>query len=327
MSHRVRILIPSYCSWENLRRNLPHLLEEVPAGSILISDDASPDGTPDRLAEAFPDVPLLRSDVNRGFGGNCNTGMRALEDAEIVFLLNADVQVLPGFLPPLLEHFEDPDVFAVSSMAVSSDGREVTDGPRMGHFKRGNLKWNKLDLAPLLESTETLPTLYAVGAHTAVRRETFQELGGFDDLYLPFYWEDVDLSYRALKRGKGVLIDTRSRVVHDRTHSDIERTQPKRRYVGVNHRNRFLFTWKNLHDRGVLLRAHLGPVLARTLLGWLALDWRFYRALFGALPRLRRTLAERRGERAASVRGDAEIFEEVGRGLEWLASERSSRLS
>lgn len=315
MGARACVLIPSYCSWANLRDNLPVLLAETqPAGiPVLVVDDASPDDTPDRIAEHFPEVRLVRRARNGGFGEACNEGVRAA-DTPIVYLMNADVRVTPGFLEPTLAPFEDPRVFAVSSIAVSLDGRTVEDGPRLATFRRGHLKWRRFDRQALLGLERLVPTLYAVGAHVAVDRRRFLELGGFDPLYAPFYWEDVDLSYRAWKRGWRVLCEPRSRVHHLREGSDIERTQPKRRYVVANHRNRFLFTWKNLHDPRLFWVRHVAPVAARALLGWLVLDGRFYRALGAALRRLPAALAGRRRERRASVRSDADVLRETEEG-------------
>lgn len=315
MGARACVVIPSYCSWANLRDNLPALLQETRRSGtpVLVVDDASPDDTPDRLAEEFPDVRLVRRSVNGGFGAACNEGVLAA-DAPIVYLMNADVRVTPGFLEPVLASFaDDPSVFAVSSIAVSRDGRTVEDGPRRAELRRGHLKWTRFDRQALLALERPVPTLYAVGAHVAVDRRRFLELGGFDGLYAPFYWEDVDLSYRALKRGWRVLCEPRSRVHHLREGSDIERTQPRRRYVLANHRNRFLFVWKNLHDPGLFWGRHVLPVVLRALFGWLALDTRFYRALGAALPRLPRAFEARRDERRAALRSDVDILSEVDR--------------
>ncbi len=79
------IVIPSYCSLRNLRAHLPGLLEEVrPCGvEVIVTDDASPDGSADRVAEEFPEVRILRREVNGGFGENCNSAMRATEGFEV----------------------------------------------------------------------------------------------------------------------------------------------------------------------------------------------------------------------------------------------------
>ncbi|MCA8981379.1 MAG: glycosyltransferase [Planctomycetes bacterium] len=310
---RVCVVVPSYCSWKNLERNLPGLVREsLRVGfGVLVSDDTSPDDTVARLREHFHELRLEERAANGGFGENCNDAVRRAEGYDYVYLLNADVEVREGFLEPLLEHFTDPAVFAVASVSVGSDGKTVEDAARRTRFKRGHLRWEVNHEPPATGSVQ--PTFFASGAHVLYRRDRFLELGGFDPLYAPFYWEDVDLSYRAWKRGWRVLVDHRSRVHHQREHSDIERTQTSSRYVGMNHRGRFLFTWKNIHDRRMLWGEHLVRVIPRALFGWLLLDKLFYNGFFRALPRLPKALAGRRAERRAMVRTDREIFEELER--------------
>ncbi len=310
---KAHVVIPSYNSKANLERNLPVLLRvlEGTGTDVTVVDDASADGTPDFVAERFPKVRLIRMPVNRGFGATCNAGMRDAEDAEVVVLLNADVEVRPGFLEPLLRHFQQPDVFAVASLSIAPDGLAPEGGLNICDFKRGHLKWERMDMSWVTPGLGPLPTLYALGGHAAYHRGKFLSLGGFDDMYLPFYWEDVDISYAAWKRGWRVLLEPRSVVHHRHQDSDIERTQPRRRFVGYKHRNRFLFTWKHIQDPRMFWREHVLPVTLRVLTGWLVLDLRFYYPLFLALGRLPRALRGRRAERCAATRSDQEVLEGV----------------
>lgn len=305
------IVLPSYCSWRHLEANLPPLLKEAGrfGAEVLVADDASPDDTVERVRTRFPNVRLVARDTNAGFGENCNTGVREAT-GEFVYLMNSDVCVQPGFLEPLVECLErEHDVFCISSIAVSEDGTRVLDGPRWGAFHRGHLKWKKLDRSRLLEATEPVPTLYAVGAHVLIHRARFLEIGGFDRLFAPYYWEDVDLCYRAWKRGWRVLCHPASRVVHRRAEtSDITRTQGLSNVSRMIHRNRFLFTWKNLHDPRILWTKHLLPIALRFAFGWLVYDLRFYRSLFAALPYLPDALVGRRRALLDATQRDRDIL-------------------
>ena len=97
----------------------------------------------------------------------------------------------------------------------------------------------------------------------AFRREEFLTLGGFDPLFSPFYWEDVDLSYRARKRGRRIVQVEDARVDHDHGRT-IGARFSRAEVATVYERNRLLFTWKNLTDPG-LWRAHLAALPAKTL--------------------------------------------------------------
>ena len=119
------------------------------------------------------------------------------------------------------------------------------------------------------EIDELFPTFYAGGGSSGYDRAKFLELGGFDELFAPFYVEDVDLSYLAWKRGWKILYQPRSVVYHEHrgtigkkfSSSYIERTV---------HKNNLLFTWKDIHAPG-MLAAHFGwlylTLWVRRLLG------------------------------------------------------------
>lgn len=310
---KAQVVIPSYNSRDNLARNLPPLLAalEGTGAGVTVVDDASTDGTPDLVAAKFPQIRLIRKAVNRGFGDTCNLGVRDASDADVVVLLNADVEVRAGFLMPLLRHFDQADVFAVASVSIAPDGSGPEDGLKIGRFVRGHLKWEKTDMSFVRPELGALPTLYAVGGHAAYHREKFLSLGGFDDLYLPFYWEDGDLGYAAWKRGWRVLLEPASVVWHRHQDSDIGKTHRERVIADTIHRNRFLFTWKHIHDPSLLWRHHVLPITLRALFNWLLLDGRFYRPLFAALPRLPAALRARRAEKRAARRGDREVFDGI----------------
>lgn len=321
----VCVIVPSYRSRENLVRLLPDLLRETRrlGAAVLVCDDASDDGTADAVARAFPEVGVIRRERNGGFGDTCNSGVRAAEGHDIVVLLNTDVRVLPGFLEPLLAHFDEPDTFAVSSVAVDPETGRVLVGPRLGTFRRGRLKWRRLDLAPVGPADAVWPSLYAVAAHAAFDRRKFLELGGFDPLFRPYYWEDVDLGYRALKRGWRVLVDARSRVHHLREHSDIERTRSRAGATRVRYRNRYLFLWKNLHEPGLFWGRHVLPTALRLLYAVVLLEGGFYATLARAGRRLPEALRARRHARAQARRGDGEVLREVRDGLATLQRPRT----
>ena len=125
----VSIVVPCHEEFGHTRACIHALTETLPTwfrGEILIVDDASsPETVGDlqQLADATPNVSLLRNDVNSGFIASVN---RAVEEAEgeFVVLLNNDTIPLPGWLPPLLAPFRRrDDVGAVGGRLVYPDGR------------------------------------------------------------------------------------------------------------------------------------------------------------------------------------------------------------
>ena len=299
-----------------INHNGRHLLEtSLPAAvaaaryagdhAVMVSDDASTDDSLAFVSRAFPEVRFLAL-PRGGFGLTCNRAVAAA-DTEVAVLLNNDVVVTPDFLPPLLADLEDGSVFAVGCKFLNPDGSLTHAlGNRIsGEWRRGLLYLHhETDPGRL---TDTCPQLYANGGGMAFRREHWAALNGFDDLYLPIYWEDADLGYRAWGRGWRVLYEPRSVVYHDQG-STMGRLHRAPEVELISARNAVLFSWKNLLDRGLL--RHALAQQAR----WVADD-----VLIGGLPdrlaalraaatRLRLAARHRAQERRERVISDLEIL-------------------
>ena len=174
-------------------------------------------------------------------------------DTEAVLLLNNDILVEPDFIAPLLEHLHQPDVFAVNTRVLTGDGKG-TQCSRVsaGHYR--GLWWfcHKADLDVVSTS------LFGWGGQAAFSRSKFLELGGFDELLWPLYHEDIDLSYRAWRRGWRILCEPKSVLYHlgGQTSSSIYKQNELRTIVM---QNTFLIQWKNIDD----------PIMRREHLAWL----------------------------------------------------------
>jgi GT2 family glycosyltransferase len=248
---RVSLIIPTFNGLALLQKHLPALLaaEGVADAELLVADDGSNDGTMEWLARHVPQARVVRSAENRGFSHACNAAIhQSLGDA--LLLLNNDVAVQPDFLPPLVEALQSsPDVFAVNSRILLPRQAMRDEGEKIGAFHHGIFYVDCLRQS----SAATAPTLYATACSALYRRERVMALGGFDELFSPFYWEDVDLSYRALRRGWTVLYEPRSVVYHEHE-TTTSRVDPGYK-MQIRERNQFLFVWKNMTDRGLTARS------------------------------------------------------------------------
>jgi len=178
---------------------------------IIVVDDGSTDDTIEMIESRFSEVKLISHEKNKGFGEACNTGV-ARASHDIVVLLNNDIVATEPFLDPLLSYFADDSVFAVNPRVYQSRSEKPGGGLVRGYMHCGllRLRWSESDL----ERSAACPTLYANGAATAMCRDKFLKLGGFDILYAPFYSEDLDLSYRAWRRGWKVRYEPGSLLTH-----------------------------------------------------------------------------------------------------------------
>ena len=247
------VVIPTWNGKEHLARNLPSVVKAAaahPNHEILVVDNASDDGTVEFLAREFPSVRVLEMGRNLGFGGGSNAAVSAAKN-DIVVLLNNDMRVEPDFLQPLIDGFRDSRIFSVTAQIFFSDPskRREETGLAMGRWVNGGIH-----LTHVVDDavTELFPTFYGGGGSTAYDRRKFLELGGFDELLAPFYVEDVDLGYMAWKRGWINMYAPDSVVYHEHR-GTIGKHFSEAYIAAVVQKNRLLFVWKNIHEKGRLL--------------------------------------------------------------------------
>jgi len=262
--HAASIIIPNWNGRDLLARFLPPLLAAVPLDSgneIIVVDNASTDGSSAFLREHFPEVRVLQLSRNLGFAGGANAGVAAAEN-EVVLLLNNDMRVRAGFLAPLLQHFADPLVFAVSSQIFFSDPqrRREETGLTETWWENGFLGvGHRID--PAIDVA--YPCAYPGGGSSAFDRRKFLQLGGFDALFHPFYYEDTDLGRLAWKGGWKVLYEPSSVVFHEHR-GTIGKHFSAALIESVLRKNAILYCWKNIHDWR-LLGSHFRASLASSV--------------------------------------------------------------
>lgn len=260
----VSVIIPSFDGRELLAACLPPLIEALrdhdQPHEIIVSDDGSSDGTAEWLGEAFPQVRIVRSETNTGFQGAVTRGLSAAKH-DLVYFLNNDMRVQPGFLAPLVRCLDDPRVFAAASREVV-DGRpdEAADMIPVVRFRCG-FWWHRYErVEPRLR--HAAPVLFVTLGHGLFRKGMLDDLGFLDPRFEPFYFEDQDLCFRAWRRGWKCLYEPSS-VVTGMHQATIGRLHSSRAVERIHWRNRFLFQWKNLRGARYRVRELLWlPLLA-----------------------------------------------------------------
>lgn len=304
------VVVPNYNGRKLLAECLPSLYAAFAAypgrGELIVVDDASRDGSAAFIRDNFPEVRLIALKENAGFGRAVNLGVESAVHRRVV-LLNSDIKVANDFLRPLLARLDEPDVFAVQPRMEEWDGDGLNLGLNVGRFDNGYIRiWNEKEDPALPSPSTAVPNLYAVGGAMAFDREKWRELEGFDDVYRPFCWEDIDISYRAWKRGWRVIYEPASSVRHLH-HGTLSRFFTSGFKQGVERRNELLFTWKNIHSPR-FWQAHWRR-LPRLLLGALLTgDLPFRAGLAGAARNWRRIRRSRRAELRLSLLSDETVF-------------------
>ena len=211
---KVSIVIPVHNKVLYTMNCLDSILKNTPDISyeVIVVDDRSTDSTQKRLAEV-KNIKVVRSEKNRGFVGSCNAGAESATGEYVIFL-NNDTMVTSRWLLSLAETLDrDKQCGAVGSKLVYPDGRLQEAGGIIWRDARG---WNygKFDDPEKPEYNYVREVDYCSGAALMVRRELFEQLGGFDSRFSPAYWEDTDLCFSVRKLGYKVLYQPASVVVH-----------------------------------------------------------------------------------------------------------------
>lgn len=236
------------------------------------------------VRERFPEVEVVIAERNDFLFSLNEVAARRSED--VVIILNNDMRVERGFIRPLLAHFANPDVFAVSAKVYDWDGTTNTTGRRWLRYSGTYVRFG-FDRT----SDEACYTLDGGGGCAAFRRRPFVDLGGFDPLYRPGYVEDVDLSYAAWAQGWTVIYEPRS-IIYHRCGATMWDHAREGRMVRLLTRNTVLFTVKNVGNARFFAE-YLLRLPYRIAYGYLIGDPDVARGMLAALARLPRAILRR----------------------------------
>lgn len=242
---KTTIVIPNRNGAIILQKNLPTVIAICKSSEIIVVDDASTDNSINVLQKEFPDVTVISKEYHEGYASTVNAGV-AVATGEIVVLLNSDVRPEKNFLVPLVAHFRDPRMFAVGCMDKSIEGDNVIlRGRGLAYWESGMYIHSRGEI-------NKTDTAWVSGGSGAFRKSIWMELGGMDPLFNPFYWEDIDLSYRARKAGYTIFFESRSIVIHEHEKGIIKQEYSSSFVFTIAYRNQFLFIWKNLTDYNII---------------------------------------------------------------------------
>jgi len=181
-------------------------------------------------------IVLLVNHKNQRFGASSNRGF-ATSQNELVFLINNDVAPHRDCLKYLIPHFDNENVFAVGCLEHETHLNEI-GGRNKLWFERG------MFLHSRYKDLSAGETAWASGGSAMFRKSIFEKIGGFDKLYYPAYWEDIDLSFQARKRGFSVLFEPKAQVDHNHETTN-KSVFGEQKINEMSWKNAKKFTWKN----------------------------------------------------------------------------------
>jgi len=212
---QVSILVPVFNHYHTTLRCLEAILDHtqrmVPF-EVIVADDCSSDATR-HIEQVAENLRVYRQPRNLGFLKNCNRAAAAAR-GEYLLILNNDTRVQPGWLEALMEAMaSNPDIGLVGPKFVFPDGVLQEAG---GIVWQDGSAWNygrdQDPDAPCFNYRREVD--YISAACLLMRRALWQEIGGFDEIFVPAYYEDTDLAFKVRARGLKVVYVPHAEVVH-----------------------------------------------------------------------------------------------------------------
>lgn len=271
---RISVIIPAYSSGRMLRETLEGLAAQEGAFEVVVVDDGSTDGTAD-MVEGLPfPVPLrVERQQHRGRAAARNVGAeRAV--APVLLFLDADVRPTPGFIAAHLRHYRDGERRGVQGRTLQDPRTLTTLFMQTSHMMPDLTVRRQQNLSPY----------HVITRNFSVSAAAFRDVGGFDEEFVGYGWEDIELGLRLKQAGVRLHYDPEALAYHLDL-QQLEDAMAKLRQAGEG----AVYFWRK-HGRspslGLFLEIH--PLL-------LPLKWLIFRT--GVVTRIIETIrpwAERR---------------------------------
>lgn len=240
------IIIPVFNHFEETLNCIKSIIDTDDKSSfeIIIADDCSTDETYEVFSKC-KHIRYIRNETNLGFLLSCNYAARSAKGSYLI-LLNNDTIVCKGWLDELVLTFNEvPDAGLVGSKLIYPDGRLQEAGGVIWSDASG-INYGRNDDPNKPEYNYLREVDYCSGASICIPRSIWQEIGGFDSLFSPAYYEDTDLAFRIRRSGYKVLFQPMSQVIHiEGATSGTDISQGIKHYQEIN-REKFHLRWKDV---------------------------------------------------------------------------------
>jgi GT2 family glycosyltransferase len=251
---------------------------------VLVVDNASPQEDPGLIARHFPEVTLIRSQVNLGFSGGNNLGIARARGQYLLFL-NNDTEVAPGFIEPLVALFENNPGAGIASPKILYYG---TDNLIQYAGSRGINRWTGRSITigqlekDLGQHDTSGITPLIDGAAMMIPRQVVDQVGWMPELYF-LYYEELDWCEAIKRAGYSAHYVAEATIYHKESVSVGKASVLKTYYMN---RNRLLFLRRNQKGWPFITSSLIFLLLAlpkAALAFGLSREWPHCRALWNGL--------------------------------------------
>lgn len=238
----ISVVIPNYNGVGLFQHTLPTVVKALASlnlpSEIIVADDCSTDASIEYLRTHYAFIKIIEQKINSGFSITSNAGIKAAAYSHVL-LLNSDVKLTTGYFTDQLKYFATPNTFGVMGRIEGWEDTIIQDGAKYPSFHGVKIKTTGNYLLKDKEQMKDgLYTMYLSGANMLVDKEKFLAIGGFNELFTPFYAEDYELSIRAWRLGYTCYFSYNSLCQHQ-TSSTIKTHRQKNKVKAIYYRNKF----------------------------------------------------------------------------------------
>lgn len=243
----ISVIIPVYKNYQMFYQYLEINKKYLDGCEVIIMNDYPFENITKNVQKILSYAKIYNNKKNLGFAGNVNKGVKKAT-RKYVFLMNSDVILKDNNFKNSINHFKkNKDLFAVGFAQIEKNGKIV--GANKAYFKNGFINHSSNSYN---KNSTLIYNFWAEGGASIFKRDIFIKLGMLDELFNPFYWEDIDLSYRAWKAGYQIMFDPNILVEHHHE-STIGKYFQQQKILKTAFCNQLFFHWKNLTDKDLLI--------------------------------------------------------------------------
>ena len=249
---KIAVVLLNWNGQKLLEQFLPALVQYSPEATVYLADNASTDDSVAFVKASFPTIQIIENSSNLGFAGGYNMALKSI-DADILALVNTDVEVTKNWLVPIIETFKtEPKTAIIQPKIKDFKNPEFFEYAgaaggfidQLGYpFCRGRI-FDSLE-KDVAQYEDDCEIFWASGACFFIRNTVYKELGGFDADFFA-HQEEIDLCWRAKNRGYTIKYNSKSIVYHIGG-ATLNQGNPRKTFL--NFRNSLFTLTKNLPQK------------------------------------------------------------------------------
>jgi GT2 family glycosyltransferase len=260
----VAVVILNWNGRDLLEKFLPSVVKNSKNATIYVIDNQSTDDSISFISTKYPQILFIKNIENYGYAKGYNEGLK-LVNADILVLLNSDVEVAENWLTPIIKTFENEPLTAIIQPKIldyKNKNQFEYAGAAGGFIDKFGYPYCRGRIFETVEEDtkqydESTEIFWASGACFCVRRSVFDELDGFDKTFFA-HQEEIDFCWRAFNKGFIAKYEPKSIVYHVGG-ATLDASKPEKTFL--NFRNSLLMLTKNLPKSQLLFVIFVRMVL------------------------------------------------------------------